>query len=110
MRFLMINLLLICLFLFGIGYLAFGYDETVVFDCPDVPHAKFQFHFTREFIALTDTAVPFDAVSDIYFHTYDVEAGMFDKFTQYYGEALKAANWQNLQEDNAVLLYILTNP
>ncbi len=30
MRFLMINLLLVCLFLFGIGYLAFGYDETVV--------------------------------------------------------------------------------
>ena len=30
MRFLMINLLLICLLLFGIGYLAFGYDETVV--------------------------------------------------------------------------------
>ena len=30
MRFLMINLFLICLLLFGIGYLAFGYDETVV--------------------------------------------------------------------------------
>ena len=30
MRFLMINLLLVCLLLFGIGYLAFGYDELVV--------------------------------------------------------------------------------
>lgn len=30
MRFLMINLFLICLLLFGIGYLAFGTDETVV--------------------------------------------------------------------------------
>ena len=30
MRFLMINLLLIFFLLFGIGYLAFGYDETVV--------------------------------------------------------------------------------
>ena len=30
MRFLMINLLLVCLLLFGIGYLAFGCDETVV--------------------------------------------------------------------------------
>ena len=30
MRFLIINLLLVCLLLFGIGYLAFGYDETVV--------------------------------------------------------------------------------
>ena len=30
MRFLMINLLLVCLLLFGIGYLAFGYDEIIV--------------------------------------------------------------------------------
>ena len=30
MRFLMINLLLVCLLLFGIGYLAFGSDEIVV--------------------------------------------------------------------------------
>lgn len=30
MRFLMINLLLVFLLLFGIGYLAFGSDETVV--------------------------------------------------------------------------------
>ena len=30
MRFLMINLFLVCLLLFGIGYLAFGSDETVV--------------------------------------------------------------------------------
>ena len=30
MRFLMINLLLVCLLLFGIGYLAFGCDATVV--------------------------------------------------------------------------------
>ena len=30
MRFLMINLFLICLLFFGIGYLAFGNDETVV--------------------------------------------------------------------------------
>lgn len=28
MRFLMINLFLVCLFLFGIGYFAFGHDET----------------------------------------------------------------------------------
>ena len=30
MRFLMINLFLVCLLLFGIGYLAFGSNETVV--------------------------------------------------------------------------------
>ena len=29
MRFLLINLLLVCLLLFGIGYLAFGYDEMI---------------------------------------------------------------------------------
>ena len=30
MRFLMINLILVCLLLFGIGYLAFGDTETVL--------------------------------------------------------------------------------
>ncbi len=40
MRFLMINLLLVCLLLFGIGYLAFGYDETVVPAEPCNPHTE----------------------------------------------------------------------
>ena len=82
-------------------------DGTIVFDCPDAPHAKFQFHFTRELIALTGTTVPFNTVSDVYIRTYDVEAGIFDRFAQYYGETLKAENWQNLQEDNGVRLYVL---
>ena len=38
MRFLMINLFLICLLLFGIGYLAFGNDETVVSAEQCYPH------------------------------------------------------------------------
>lgn len=40
MRFLMINLLLVCLLLFGIGYLAFGSDETVVPVEPRDPHTE----------------------------------------------------------------------
>ena len=40
MRFLMINLLLVCLLLFGIGYLAFGSDETVVPAEPRDPHIE----------------------------------------------------------------------
>ena len=58
MRFLMINLLLVCLLLFGIGYLAFGDDETVAPAEPRHPHteekpweASFE-HFDNE-----DTAV-----------------------------------------------------
>lgn len=82
-------------------------DGRIDFDCADVPHAKFQFHFTRELIALAVTAEPFNTVSDIYIRTYDIEAGIFDKFVQYYGETLKAKDWQSLQEDNGVLLYIL---
>ena len=82
-------------------------DGTIAFDCPDAPHAKFQFHFTRELIALADATALFNTVSDIYFHTYDAEAGMFDQFVAYYGKTLKSANWQNLQEDNDVLLYAL---
>ena len=40
MRFLMINLLLVCLLLFGIGYLAFGSDETVVPAEQHNPHTE----------------------------------------------------------------------
>lgn len=40
MRFLMINLLLVCLLLFGIGYLAFGCDEMVVRAEPGDPHTE----------------------------------------------------------------------
>ena len=40
MRFLMINLLLVCLLLFGIGYLAFGSDEPVVPAEPRDPHTE----------------------------------------------------------------------
>ena len=40
MRFLVINLLLVCLFLFGIGYLAFGSDELVVPAEPRDPHTE----------------------------------------------------------------------
>ena len=85
-------------------------DGTIAFDCPDAPHAKFQFHFTRELIALASTTATFDTVSDIYFRTYHAEAGMFDKFAQYYGDTAKAANWQSLQEDNEVRLYTLEIP
>ena len=85
-------------------------DGRIAFDCPDAPHAKFQFHFTRELIALAGTTAPFNTVSDIYFRTYDAEVGIFDRFAQYYGETLKAENWQSLQEDNGVHLYGLEVP
>ena len=82
-------------------------DGTIAFDCPDAPHAKFQFHFTRELIALAGTAALFNTVSDVYIRTYDIETGIFDRFAQYYGETLKAENWQSLKEDNGVRLYVL---
>ena len=82
-------------------------DGTIAFDCPDAPHAKFQFHFTRELIALAGTTAPFNTVSDLYIRTYHTEAAIFDKFVGYYGETLKSENWQMLQEDSNVLFYIL---
>ena len=82
-------------------------EGTIAFDCPDAPHAKFQFHFTRELIALAGTTVPFNTVSNVYIRTYDAEAGIFDRFVQYYGETLKAENWQHVLEDNSVHLYAL---
>ena len=82
-------------------------DGTIAFDCPDVPRAKFQFHFTHELIALAGTAAPFNTVSDIYFRTYHAEAGIFDQFVQHYGETLKAAKWQSLHEDGDISLHTL---
>ena len=85
-------------------------DGTIAFDCPDAPQTKFQFHFTRELIALAGTTAPFNTVSDVYFRTYHAEAGIFDRFAQYYGKTLKAENWQNLLEDDDVHLYVLEAP
>ena len=82
-------------------------DGTIPFDCPDIPNPKFQFHFTRELIALAVTTAPFTTVDDIYVHIYDAEAGVYEKLAQYYGENLKAKHWHNLQEDDGVQLYAL---
>lgn len=82
-------------------------DGTIPFDCPDIPNPKFQFHFTRELIALAVTTAPFTTMDDLYIHIYDDEAGVYEKLAQYYGENLKAKNWHGIQEDDRVGLYIL---
>ena len=82
-------------------------DGTIPFDCPDMPNAKFQFHFTRELIALAVTTVPFNTVNDLYIRIYDDEANIYDKLAQYYTEKLKAQNWNGIQEDDRVRLYVL---
>ena len=85
-------------------------DGRIAFDCPDVPRAKFQFHFTRELIALAATTAPFDRVTDLYIQTYHYDADIFDKFVQYYGKILKVENWRSLHEDSDVFLHILEAP
>ena len=82
-------------------------DGTIPFDCPDIPTPKFQFHFTRELIALAVTTAPFTTVDDLYIHIYDDAAGIYDTLAQYYGETLKAKNWHDIQEDDRVQLYVL---
>ncbi|MCY4553818.1 MAG: hypothetical protein OXC79_09110, partial [Candidatus Poribacteria bacterium] len=105
------HIFIVCLLLTASGLThARTTDGTIAFDCPDAPQTKFQFHFTRELIALAGTTAPFNTVSDVYFRTYHAEAGLFDRFAQYYGETVKAENWQSLQKDNGVLLYILEAP
>ena len=82
-------------------------DGTIPFDCPDVSNAKFQFHFTRELIELAVTTAPFNTVDALYIHIYDDEPGIYDTLAQYYGEKLKAKNWNGIQENNRVRLYAL---
>ena len=79
----------------------------IPFDYPDAPNAKFQFHFTRELIALAVTTTPFNTVDDLYIQIYDDEAGIYDNITGYYSKQLKEKNWYNLQEDDGVQLYVL---
>lgn len=81
-------------------------DGTIPFDCPDIPTPKFQFHFTRELIALAVTTVPFNTVDDLYIHIYDDEAGIYDKLAQYYDEKVKVKNWHGVQEDDRIRLYV----
>ncbi len=82
-------------------------DGTISLDCPDTPNAKFQFHFTRELIALAFTTVPFNTVNDLYIQIYDSETGIYDKLIQYYSEKLKAEDWHGVQEDDRLRLYVL---
>ena len=82
-------------------------DGTIPFDCPDVPNPKFQFHFTRELIALATTTAPFNTVENIYIHIYDDDGTLFDALVTYYSEQLTAANWHNSQADSNGRLYVL---
>ena len=82
-------------------------DGRISLDFPDTPRAKFQFHFTRELIALAATTAPFDRVTALYIRTYDYDADIFNKFVQYYSETLKLENWQSLHEDSDAFLSIL---
>ena len=82
-------------------------DSTIPFDCPGMPNAKFQFHFTRELITVSVTTAPFNTVDDLYIRTYDDEIGIYDKLVRYYSEKLKAKNWNGIQEDDRVRLYVL---
>ena len=82
-------------------------DGTIPFDCPNMLNAKFQFHFTRELITLAVTTAPFNTVDDLYIQTYNNEAGVYDKLVRYYSEKLKAKNWNGIQEDGSIFLYIL---
>ncbi len=82
-------------------------DGTIPFDCPDIPNAMFQFHFTRELITLAVTTAPFNTVDDLHIQAYDDESGIYDKLVQYYSETLKAKNWKSIQEDDTVGLYVL---
>ena len=104
------SILILFLFLLTAPPLTFAETSvgTIPFDCPDTPNAKFQFHFTREIIALATTTTPFNTVDDLYIRIYGYDAGVFNKLVQYYGEKLKAAeNWHSLQETNNVHLYVL---
>ena len=84
-------------------------DGVIPFDCPDVPPVTFQFNLNQELISLISTAEPFDAVQNLYLHTYDTEEGLFDKLVQYYGEKLKQNRWKSFGEDENWKISVLND-
>ena len=83
---------------------------TIPFEDTDVPTAKFQFHFTRELIALAAQTPPFNTVDDLYIRIYDDDTGLYDRLAQSYNKTLKTQNWHTLQEDERLRLYVLNDP
>ncbi len=83
-------------------------DGAIPFDCPDVPRAMFQFNLDRALISLISTAKPFNAIENLYVHTYDTEDGLFDKFVQYYSEKLQQNEWESFTKDEKRHISILT--
>ena len=100
-------LIVLLLFIASVPTSAETPDGAIPFDCPDIPNPKFQFHFTRELIALAVTTAPFTTVDDLYIQIYDDAGGIYDTLAQYYGENLKAKNWHGIQADDRVGLYVL---
>ena len=82
---------------------------TIPFDCPDVPPAKFQFNLNHELISLISTTEPFDAVENLYVHTYDAEEGLFDKLVEYYGEKLNQNRWESFAADENWQISVLND-
>ncbi|MDE0086224.1 MAG: DUF4252 domain-containing protein, partial [Candidatus Poribacteria bacterium] len=83
-------------------------NGTIPFDCPDVPRAMFQFNLDRELISLISTAEPFNAIENLYVHTYDTKEGLFDKFVRYYSEKLQQNGWESFAKDENRQISILT--
>ena len=85
-------------------------DGTIPLDCPDVPNVKFQFHFTRELIALANAGAPFSGVEHLYIRIYDA-LDVFDRLVIYYDAKLAARkNWRNRQAGETIHLYTLDVP
>ena len=84
-------------------------NGTVAFDCPNLPSSEFQFNLDRRVIALvmedpTSNIAPlFNNVDNLRLRSYRNRLVNLKEVVQYYGETLKARNWnvlgQPVQDD-----------
>ena len=82
-------------------------SERVPFKCPDGAPVTFEFHFTRELIALATTAPPFNTVTDIYLRIHRYDSETFNSCVQSYEKVLRGTkNWHTLQADATLHLSI----
>ncbi len=102
MKFSIVNILILLLFLMCQWVYSQPDGGTVPFDCPDVSSSRFQFDLDRDVIALvmedptSDIAPVFKSVNNLYLRNYRDRSDNFKKLLQYYSEALKARGWRVL--------------
>ena len=102
MKFSIVNMLILLLFLMCQAVYSQPDSGTVPFDCLDVSPSRFRFDLDSDTIALvmedptSDIAPVFKSVNSLYLKNYRNRSGNLKKLVQYYSEVLRERGWRLL--------------